>query len=428
MAEYEPLIIESAKGCTLTDIDGNEYLDAVSSLWCNVHGHRHPKIDAAVRQQLDRVAHVTSLGSSNPTTIRLARRLAELTPGRLEHVFFSDDGATAVEVAIKMAFQYWRQREDPRPEKTCYLTLSDAYHGDTIGCVSAGGLQQFHAMFKPLLFETITVPSPNQYHTPANVPADGILSHYLGQLEAALAENHHRIAAMIIEPLVQGAAGMIVHPPGYLRAARELTEKYDVLLIADEVAVGIGRTGKMFACEHEDVVPDLLCMAKGITGGYMPLAATVAAPEIWEAFLGDYSQSKTFFHGHTYGGNPLGAAAAMASLDVFDEEQTLKNLEPKIARLDEHLRRIGRLKHAGDVRQRGLIGAVELIKDRSTKEPFPWQERRGVKVCEHARREGVLLRPLGDVLVIMPPLSVTLEELDRICNAVSNGIEAACSP
>lgn len=424
MAEYEPFIIERAKGCTLTDIDGNEYLDAVSSLWCNIHGHRHPKLDAAIRAQLDRVAHVTSLGGSNSMTIRLARRLAELTPGCLEHVFFSDDGATAVEVAIKMALQYWRQREDPRPEKTCYIALSNAYHGDTIGCVSAGGVERFHAMFEPLLFETITVPCPHPYRTPEGVSPEGLLSHYLGQLEEVLKQNHRRTAAMVIEPLVQGAAGMIVHPAGYLRGVRELTEKYDVLLIADEVAVGMGRTGKMFACEHEDVTPDMLCIAKGITGGYMPLAATVATPAIWRAFLGDYSQGKTFFHGHTYGGNPLGAAVALATLDVFDEEQTLENLRPKIARLAEHLERIGQLEHVGHVRQCGMIGAVELVQDRATKEPFPWHEKRGLRVCDHARREGVLLRPLGNVLVIMPPLSITLEELDRIAESVYNAVVA----
>lgn len=424
MAEYEPFIIEKARGRTLTDIDGNEYLDAVSSLWCNIHGHRHPKLDAALGEQLDRVAHVTSLGSSNSTTIRLARRLAELTPGCLEHVFFSDDGATAVEVAIKMSLQYWRQREDPRPEKTCYLTLDEAYHGDTIGCVSAGGVERFHAMFEPLLFETISLPTPHPYRAPHGIPPEGVLPHYLDRLETTLAKNHQRIAAMVIEPLVQGAAGMIVHPPGYLRGARELTAKYDVLLIADEVAVGMGRTGKMFACEHEDVTPDFLCIAKGITGGYMPLAATITTPEIWRAFLGDYSQGKTFFHGHTYGGNPLGAAVALATLDVFEEEQTLENLKPKIARLAEHLQRISGLKHVGDVRQRGMIGAVELVQDRDTKEPFPWHERRGTRVCDHARGEGVLLRPLGNVLAIMPPLSVTLEELDHICEAVYSGIVA----
>lgn len=424
MAEYEPLVIERAQGCTLIDIDGREYLDGVSSLWCNVHGHRHPRIDAAVREQLDRVAHVTSLGSSNPTTIRLARRLAELAPGNLQHVFFSDDGATANEAAIKIAVQYWRQCSDPRPQKTCFLKLEEAYHGDTIGCVSVGAVDQFHTIFEPLLFETITAATPHAYRAPAHLTPEQILPYYLGQLEDLLIKNHHRLAAMIVEPLVQGAAGMIVHPPGYLRGVRELTAKYGVLLIADEVAVGMGRTGRLFACEHEDVVPDLLCVAKGITGGYLPLAATITTPEIFQAFLGDYSAGKTFFHGHTYGGNPLGAAAALATLDVFEEEETLKYLEAKIERLREHLRRIGELEHVGDVRQRGFVAGVELVRDRATKEPYPWRERRGAGVCLHARRSGVLLRPLGNVVVIMPPLSVTLEELDRICRAVYEGIAA----
>ena len=422
MAEYEPLILDRAEGCVLTDIDGNEYLDGVSSLWCNVHGHRHPKIDAAVRAQLDRVAHVTLLGSSHPTTIKLARRLVELAPAGLEHVFFSDDGATAVEVAVKMAFQYWQQRDDPRPEKTCYVSLDEAYHGDTLGSVSVGGVERFHAMFRPLLFETLRVPGPNPYRLPDGVTQGNMLEYYLGLIEQVLQQHHRRIAALDIEPLVQGAAGMIVHPHGYLRGVRELTRKYDVLLIADEVAVGFGRTGRMFACEHEDVSPDLLCLAKGLTGGYLPMAATLATGEIWQAFLGDYAQSKTFFHGHTYGGNPLGAAAALATLDVFEEEQTLARLPQKIARLGELLEEIAELPHVGHVRQCGLIAGIELVRDPASKQPYPWPEKRGMQVCEHARKEGVLLRPLGNVIVIMPPLTITLDQLDRIAAAVRKGI------
>ncbi len=425
MAEYEPLILQRAHGCTLVDIDGNQYLDGVSSLWCNIHGHRHPRLDAAIREQLDGVAHVTALGASNPTAIRLAKRLVDLAPPGLEHVFFSDDGATAVEVAVKMAFQYWRQRDDPRPQKTCYVALGEAYHGDTLGSVSVGGVERFHAMFEPLLFECLRVPAPDPYRTPEGVTAENVLEYHLGQLERVLAEHHRRIAAMVIEPLVQAAAGMIVHPPGYLAGVRELTRRYDVLLIADEVAVGMGRTGKLFACEHEGVSPDLMCLAKGLTGGYLPLAATLATDEIWRAFLGDYAESKTFFHGHTYGGNPLGAAAALATLDVFDEERTLEHLPPKINRLAEHLDRIRRLPHAGHVRQCGLIAGIELVRDKATKEPYPWAEKRGIGVCDHARTEGVLLRPLGNVIVMMPPLAITLDELDRIAAAVRRGIASA---
>ncbi len=425
MAEYEPLILERAEGCTVVDVDGNRYLDGTSSLWCNVHGHRHWRLDAALRDQLERVAHVTNLGCSNPTTIRLARRLVDLAPEGLSHVFFSDDGATAVEVALKMAFQYWRQCPEPRSEKTRYIALADAYHGDTIGSVSVSGVARFHAMFQPLLFATDRLASPNPYRPPAGVTEAGLLEHAVAELESVLAEHHGRIAAMVIEPLVQAAAGMIVHPRGYLKAVRELTRRYDVFLIADEVAVGMGRTGKMFACEHEDVAPDFLCLAKGLTGGYMPMAATLTTDRVWQAFLGDYAESKSFFHGHTYGGNPLGAAVALATLDVFDEEHTLREMQPKIARLAEHLQQIQTLPHVGHVRQCGLLAGIELVRDEATKEPYPWQEKRGIRVCEHVRTEGVLLRPLGNVVVIIPPPAISVPELDRICHAVERGIRVA---
>ncbi|MBN1588509.1 MAG: adenosylmethionine--8-amino-7-oxononanoate transaminase [Pirellulales bacterium] len=427
MAEYEPMIIERAAGCTLVDVDGREFLDGVSSLWCNVHGHRHPKLDAAIRRQLDKVAHVTSLGQSNPTTITLARRLVEIAPKGLEHVFFSDDGATSVEVALKMAFQYWHQCKQPKPEKTAYVALGDAYHGDTLGSVSVGGVERFHAMFRPLLFDVLRLATPNSYRPPAGVPVNGVLEHCLGELEELLRQRHEQIAALVMEPLVQGAAGMVMHPRGYLRGVRHLTRRYGVLLIADEVAVGMGRTGKMFACEHEQVVPDLLCLAKGLTGGYLPLAATLATDEIYGAFLGEYAEGRTFFHGHTYGGNPLGAAVALATLDVFLEEQTLSRLQPKIARLGEHLARLAELPEVGDARQCGLIGAVELVRDKATKEPFPWEKKRGIRVCEHVLGRGVWIRPLGNVLVIMPPLAVSLGELDRICEAVEAAILATLS-
>ncbi len=371
MAEYEPLILERGDGCYVFDIDGRRYLDATSSLWCNVHGHRHPRIDAAVREQLDRVAHVSNLGTSNPATIRLAKRLVELTPPGLNHVFFSDDGATAVEVALKMAFQYWQQRKDPKPEKICYVALGSAYHGDTLGAVSVGGVARFHDLFRPLLFETLRAPAPDSYRLPPGVTQDGLLAHSLEELDRLLAEHHARIAALVIEPLVQAAAGVIVHPPGYLRGVRELTSKYGVLLIADEVAVGFGRTGRMFACEHEGVTPDLFCIAKGLTGGYLPMAATLATEETYQAFLGDHASGRTFYHGHTYGGNPLAAAAAMATLDVFEEERTLEHLPAKIAWLRELLAPLAEHPHVGDIRQCGLIAGIELVRDRAMREPFP---------------------------------------------------------
>ena len=421
MAEHVPFLIQKAHGCTLIDMEGREYLDGVSSLWCNIHGHRHPRLDQAIRRQLDEVAHVSLLGMSHPTTVKLARRLAELAPG-LPHVFFSDSGASAVEVALKMAFQYWRQCDHPRPRKTKYLAFENAYHGDTLGSVSVGGVARFHEMFRPLLFEVIRLPAPDSYRLPSGVTRETAGEYYLGHVERAVEEHHAELAAVVIEPLVQAAAGMLLHPSGFLAGVREITRRYGVLLIADEVAVGIGRTGTMFACEQEQVVPDLLCLAKGLTGGYLPLAATMATDEIWRAFLGKYAESKTFFHGHTYGGNPLGAAVALATLDVFAEEQTLVAMQPKIERLAEHLARIGRHDHVGDVRQRGLMAGIELVEDKTAKSTYSWNEQRGIRACRNALAHGVWLRPLGNVVVILPPLAITLEELDRVCLAAEVGI------
>lgn len=424
MAEHVPFLIREAHGCTLVDMQGREYLDGVSSLWCNIHGHRHPRLDAAIRRQLDEVAHVTLLGMAHPATVKLAHRLAELAP-RLPHVFFSDSGASAVEVALKMAFQYWQQCEHPQPRKTKYLAFENAYHGDTLGSVSVGGVARFHEMFRPLLFEVIRLPAPDTYRLPEGVTRETACGYYLAQVERAIAEHHHELAAVVIEPLVQAAAGMLMHPPGFLAGVRELTRQHGVLLIADEVAVGMGRTGTMFACQQEQVVPDLLCLAKGLTGGYLPLAATMASDEIWRAFLGKYEESKTFFHGHTYGGNPLGAAVALATLDVFKEEQTLAAMQPKVQRLAEHLARIAKHPHVGDVRQRGLMAGIELVKDKTAKTPYPWSEQRGIVACRHALTHGVWLRPLGNVVVILPPLAISLEELDRICVAAEAGISAS---
>ena len=421
MQDYEPLIVTPASGCVLTDIEGRELIDGVSSVWCNVHGHQHPIIDSAIREQLNKVAHVTSLGMSNPTTIELARRLAEITPDGLEHTFFSGDGASSVEVALKMAFQYWHQREDPRPQKNTYIALGSAYHGDTLGSVSVGGVARFHEMFEPLLFNVIRVDNPNTYRLPEGVSATDATAYYLDKLESTLATHHQQVAAMVIEPLVQGAAGLIMQPEGYLRGVRELTRKYDVLLIADEVAVGFGRTGKMFACEHESVSPDIMCLAKGLTGGYLAMSATIATTEIWNAFLG--SGLKTFYHGHTYAGNPLAAAAALATLDIFDDEATLENVATRSQELREALEtRIASYPLVGNIRQRGLIAAIELVADKATKDPLNATLGTGYKVCQAALDKGVWLRPLRDTLVIMPPLSINQQQLQQIVDAVDYGL------
>lgn len=422
MAEYEPLLIERGRGCTLIDMDGREYLDATSSVWCNVHGHNHPHINAAITDQLAKIAHTTLLGASNSTTVRLARRLVELAPDGLRHVFFSDDGATAVEAALKLAFQFWRQSHPPRPEKTRYVAFDDAYHGDTLGSVSVGGVARFHALFRPLLFDVLRLPAPRLYRLPPGVARQTACRFYLDQLECLLREQHRQIAALVIEPLVQAAAGMLVHPPGFLSGVARLARAYDVLLIADEVAVGFGRTGTMFACQQEGVTPDLLCLAKGLTAGYLPMGATLATDRVWEAFLGRYAEGRQFFHGHTYGGNPLAAAAALASLEVFEQEQTLARLPPKIERLAEHLQQAAELAHVGDVRQCGLLAGIELVRDRQTHEPYAWEERAGWRVADFARSRGVLLRPLGNVVVIMPPLAISLAELDQLMDVVIDGI------
>jgi adenosylmethionine-8-amino-7-oxononanoate aminotransferase len=288
-----------------------------------------------------------------------------------------------------------------------------------------GGVERFHAMFRPLLFEVVRAPAPDGYRLPAGVSAATACDHYLAELERLLAAHHERLAALVIEPLVQCAAGMLMHPAGFLAGVRRLTRQYDVLLVADEVAVGFGRTGTLFACEQENVSPDLLCLAKGLTGGYLPMAATLATSDLWQAFLGRYAESKTFFHGHTYGGNPLGAAVALANLEIFEEEQTLARVAVLAERLAATVARIAAHPHVGDVRQRGLIAGIELVRNRAAKEPYPWEEQRGLRACKAARRQGVLLRPLGNVVVIMPPLAIRPDELERICAAVAQGIDEA---
>jgi len=397
----EPLIIERAEGTELVDAHGRSYIDGVSSLWCNVHGHQHPRIDAAIRDQLGRVAHSTMLGLSHPPAIELARRLAAIAPPGLTRCFYSDSGATSAEVALKMAFQYWHQRGEPG--RTRFVALHGAYHGDTIGSVSVGGIDLFHSLYRPLLFDTLKA-------EPGNA----------GELERLLAEHAGEVAAVIMEPLVHGAAGMLVHPPGYLRHVRRLCDRHDVLLILDEVATGFGRTGTMFACEQEDVAPDLLCLAKGITGGYLPLAATLASERIYECFLGEFEELKTFFHGHTYTGNPLACAAALASLDVFEEEHTLERLQPKIELLGELLAPLAAHPAVTEVRRCGFMTGVELG-------GFPLELRMGHRVTLEARARGAIIRPLGDVVVLMPPLAISEAELRRLVSITDEAIEAATS-
>lgn len=411
----KPVIIKQGEGSYLIDVEGNRYLDGVSSLWVTLHGHCHPELNRAIKEQLDRIAHSTLLGLANVPSILLAQKLVEITPPGLNKVFYSDNGATAVEIALKIAFQYWQQRDGGRyRRKTKFISFVNAYHGDTIGSVSVGGIPLFHGIFKPLLFECLHAPAPYCYRCPLGLERESCGMACLNQLEGLLEKHREEVAALIIEPLVQGAAGMITAPDGFLRRVRELCSKYNVLLIADEVAVGFGRTGRLFACEHEDVTPDLMCLAKGITGGYLPLAATLATDEIYEAFLGEPEECKTFYHGHTYTGNPLACAAALASIELFEKTDLLASLQPKIDLLRRGLENFRDLPHVGDIRQRGMMVGIELVVDKDTKEPYAMKEQIGHRVILEARGRGLILRPLGNVIVLMPVLSMSNEELNRV--------------
>jgi adenosylmethionine---8-amino-7-oxononanoate aminotransferase len=404
-----PLVIERGEGAWLVDTAGRRYLDGVSSLWTNVHGHHRREIDAAIGAQLERVAHSTLLGLANVPSIELAERLVALAPAGLARVFYSDSGSTAVEVALKMAFQHCQQRG--RPEKRRFLALTEAYHGDTLGAVSVGGIDLFHQIFHPLLFHV------------ERVPPDA------AALEAVLRARGHELAAFVLEPLIQGAAGMLLQPPGFLRRAAELCREHDVLLIADEVATGFGRTGTMFACEQQGVHPDLLCVAKGLTGGYLPLAATLATERVFAAFLGTHAEQRTFFHGHTYTGNPLACAAALASLEIFARERVLERLQPVIAHLAQTLAaQVAPLPHVAEIRQLGLMVGIELQADPATRTPYPAADPVGPRVCAAVRRHGVILRPLGPVVVLMPPLCVTTDEVDLLVSATAAAITEVTAP
>jgi len=425
--EEEPLIIARGEGVFLYDIKGNRYLDGVSSLWVNLHGHGRKEIGQAINRQMEKLSHSTLLGLSNVPAITLAKKLVEITPEGLNKVFYSDNGSTAVESALKIAFQYWQQRTPPHRAKRTFIYLENGYHGDTLGAVSVGGIDTFHTLYRPLLFSAHRIPSPYCYRCSSGKTHPSCNLECLNRAEDVIKQYHQEVAALIIEPLVQGAAGMIVAPPGYLKGIRELCSRHDILLIADEVAVGFGRTGTMFACEQESVVPDLLCVAKGITGGYLPIAATFTTEDVFNAFLGEYRELKTFFHGHSYTGNPLGCSAALASLDIFNREHTLEALQEKISFLTERLRSFSDLPQVGDVRQKGFMVGIELVQDKKSKKPFPFEQKMGVRVILEARKRGVIIRPLGDVIVIMPPLSISLDHLEELLEVIFHSIKGVTS-
>ncbi len=417
MSDYlgrEPLVIVGGEGPYLIDEKGDRYLDGVSSLWVNLHGHRRPEIDRAITEQLGKIAHSTMLGLANEPASLLARRLVEIAPKGISKVFYSDNGSTAMEVAIKLAYQYWVNRGEEG--RTRFLSLQNAYHGDTLGAVSIGGIDLFHACYRPLLFPAYHAPSPYCYRCPLGKSHPSCGLECLAWAEELLATHAREIIAIVAESAVQGAAGMIVMPPGYLKGLEELARKYGVLLILDEVAMGFGRTGTMFACEHEGVSPDIMAVAKGITGGYLPLAATLVTEEVFQTFVG--GMDKTFYHGHSYTGNPLACAAALATLDIFEKENTLERVVHLAGLLESRLEECKALPHVGDVRQKGLVAGIELVADKGSGEPYSPELTMGYQVIYRARHEGVIIRPLGNVIVVMPPFCVTDDELNRLMDVI----------
>lgn len=423
--EESQLVITKGEGIKLCDENGNWYYDGNSSMWVNVHGHRKKELDDAIIHQLQSIAHSTFLGLSSSPTVLLAKELISIAPEGLTRVFYSDSGSEAVEIALKMAFQYWQQRKNPVPSKTMFLHLVNSYHGDTIGSVSVGGIDLFHATYKPMLFSTHSVPCPYCYRCPLEFDKKTCEMKCIDSLQKVIEEQHEKIAAFIIEPLVMGAAGILTFPPGYLTKVRELCTTYNILLIADEVATGFGRTGKMFACEHERINPDIMTVAKGLTGGYLPLAATLTSEEIYEAFLGESSEYKTFFHGHSYTGNQLACSVARANLELFKKEQIIQALSEKVKIIKSELEKFRTLSHVGEIRQVGMIAGIELVRNSESREPYLPEDGiiRSV-ICE-AQHRGMITRPLGNVIVFIPPLSSTPWELQEMLNILYESIKSA---
>jgi adenosylmethionine-8-amino-7-oxononanoate aminotransferase len=418
--DENPLVIEKGEGCYLIDIAGNKYIDGVSSLWVLVHGHGKKELLYAIERQSKILCHSTLLGLANVPSVILAKKLFEIAPKGLSKVFYSDNGSTSVEIALKMAYQYWQQKGLKKKKR--FIAFTNAYHGDTIGAVSVGGIDLFHQVYGPLLFKTYKAPSPYCYRCPLKLKRETCGFACVEAFEKVVKNHHEEACAVIIEPLVQGAAGMILQPPGWLNVVWKIAKKYNLLFIADEVATGFGRTGNMFACEEEKISPDFMCIAKGITGGYLPLAATLSTKEVFDGFLGQFDEFKTFFHGHTYTGNPLACAVAIESIDVFKKEKLIEKLQGKISILRKVLERIKELSHVGEVRQKGFMVGIELVKSRKTKRPYPPGERIGQKVILEARNRGVIIRPLGDVIVLMPPLAIDKPTLEKLVDVTFESI------
>ncbi len=414
--KQDNLIIAKGEGEFLFDIEGKKYIDGVSSLWLNLHGHKKRDIDDAIKKQLKKVAHSTLLGLGNMPSILLAEKLIQIVPDNLKKVFYSDNGSTAVEIALKIAFQFWQNTG--KKDKTKFVSLKNAYHGDTIGSVSVGGMDLFHEIYKQLLFYTIKIPSPYCYRCEFKKDISDCDFYCVKISEKIIKKNKNKIAGLIIEPMNQAASGMIIQPTGYLKKIYQICKENDVLFIVDEVATGFGRTGKMFACEHEKIKPDIMTLAKGLSGGYLPIAATVTTEKIFNSFLADYNEKKTFFHGHSYTGNQLAAVAAIASLNIFEKERVLIKLQHKIEFIKKELEKFRDLEIVGDIRQLGFMIGIELVKNKLTKEEFDWGEKIGIRVCSEAKKHGLIIRPLGNVIVMLPPLSISEFNLKKMLNII----------
>jgi adenosylmethionine-8-amino-7-oxononanoate aminotransferase len=431
--KHEPIVIQSGKGAVLRDANGKEYLDANSSIWTNLHGHQHPKINASISKQLKKIAHSSALGLANEPASLLAAKLVKASGAKLNKVFFSDDGSTALEVALKLAYEFSRRSKKVKRPK--FLSLAGAYHGDTVGAVSLGHINLFHKAFSGLMFQSGKVMSPYCYRCPFNRarPERDDARNYrkchwecLGKVEqkfSAQKKKGNPYSAFVFEPLIQGAAGMIPQPKGWLKQAAAITRSHGAMLIADEVMTGFGRTGSLFACQQENVRPDFLCIAKGLTGGYLPMAATLTTQKVFNAFLGEYHEFKTFFHGHSYTANQLGAASALASLDVLLGKESNNQRQRLEKQLSAELKSLWTLPNVGDIRQVGLIAGIDLVRDWRTREPFHLRERAGIRVCEAMAARGVLTRPIGNVIVLMPPYCTAPDQLEKMVSALRVSIQ-----
>jgi len=420
--DMNPLVIQKGEECYLVDTSGNRYIDGVSSLWVLVHGHGKKELVDAIQKQSKTLCHSTLLGLANVPSVILAKKLIEIVPKGLSKVFYSDNGSTSVEIALKMAYQYWQQKGEKRRKR--FIAFTNAYHGDTIGAVSVGGIDLFHQVYGPLLFKTFKAPSPYCYRCPMKLRQETCGMACVDAFEKVVKKHHEETCAVIIEPLVQGAAGMILQPPGWLNAIWKIAKEYGLLFIADEVATGFGRTGNLFACEEERISPDFMCVAKGITGGYLPLAATLSTEEVFNGFLGQFDEFKTFFHGHTYTGNPIACAVAVESINLFKKEGLLQKLQQKTAILKNSLDRFKELTHVGEVRQKGFMVGIELVKSRKTKRSYAPGDKIGQKVIWEARKRSVIIRPLGDIIVLMPPLAIDRPTLEELVDVTYESIKA----